>query len=185
MTSWLQATLAGEATAGIANDPATIDAGPNRWYGLDSADTPWYASAGLQLPLFLFFLLVFTVGLATGLSPWSSLKLDGYSGWPRVILIAANLLYLLLIAGTAHLIGYLAFADANNASPDIPFSALLSAMSWLGLALAAALIFFTTKAYRQTGFSRLVRGIYSLVSLSAVGFMLFLIYWGVLGLQLL
>lgn len=184
MTHWLQTTLAGEATAELADDPAMIDARPNHWYGLGSADTPWYASAGLQIPLFLVFLLAFTIGLGTGLSPWSSLKLDGYSGWPRAILIAASLLYLLLMVGVVQLIGYLAFADANNAGPDIPYSTLLTAMSLLGLVLAGALIFFTTKAYRQTGFSRLVRGIYSLVSLAAVGFMLFLLYWGVLGLPL-
>jgi pimeloyl-ACP methyl ester carboxylesterase len=184
MTHWLQATLAGQATDEMAHDPATIGAGANRWYGLGSADTPWYASAGLQLPLFFFFLLAFAVGLGTGLSPWSSLNLSGYSGWPRAILIVASLLYLLLMAGIVHLIGYLAFADANNAGPDIPYSTLLSAMSLLGLVLAGALIFFTSEAYRQVGLSRLARGIYSLVSLAAVGFMLFLLYWGVLGLPL-
>ena len=40
MTHWLQATLAGESTTKIANDTTTIDAGPNRWFGLGSVDTP-------------------------------------------------------------------------------------------------------------------------------------------------
>jgi hypothetical protein len=182
MTAWLQATLAGEATAGMAYEPSAIATGSNHWYGLAAATTPWYASAVFQLSLILFFVLVSIAALVAGLSPKTNLKLESYGRWPRLALIVAGLLNIVLIAGLINVIGYLAFADANNAGPDIPLAGLLALLAWISLPLAAGLIFFAARAYRAGRWSRPTQGIYSLVAVAAVAFAGFLAYWNVLTL---
>ncbi len=184
MTTWLQATLAGEATDVMAHDPAAIETGPNQWYGLAAATTPWYATAALQLSLILFFVLASLAALVAGLSPKTGLKLAGYGRWPRLALIAAGLVNIVLIAGVLNIIGYLAFADANNAGPDIPLAGPLTILAWISLPLAAGLIFFAAQGRRQGQWSRVVSGIYNLIGVTAVVLASFLAYWNVLALPL-
>ena len=176
-----QATLAGEATAESEVNPAAINTGPNHWYGLAAAATPWYASAAFQLSLILFFVLVSLAALAAGLSPRSNLKLATYGRWPRLALAAAGLLTIILVAGVVNIIGYLAFADANNAGPNIPLSAILPLTALTSLGLAAGLIFFTVRRYREAGFRGLAWIVYGLVSAASAGFILFLAYWNILA----
>jgi hypothetical protein len=184
MTAWLKATLAGEATAERAYNPAVTDSGPNHWYGLAAAETPWYATAAFQLSLILFFVLVSLAALAVGLSPRTNLKLGAYGRWPRLALVVNGLLTIVLVAGVLNIIAYLAFADADNAGPDIPLTGPLALLAWISLPLAAGLIFFAVRATRQGQWSRKASGVYSLAAVAAVAFAGFLAYWNVLALPL-
>jgi pimeloyl-ACP methyl ester carboxylesterase len=180
MTAWLQATLAGEATPKMSYDPASIETGSNHWYGLAQATTPWYVSAGFQGSLIFLFIVAFVVALVAGLSPKTDLKLESYGRWPRLTLVAAGLLNIVLMAGLLNIIAYLAFADANNAGPDIPLAGLLAVLAWLSLLLTAGLVFFAVRASRRVAWSRLTRAVYGLVAVAAVIFVGFLAYWNVL-----
>lgn len=181
MIGWLQATLKGQAIAEVTPDKNSLDAGPNRWFGLGSAKRPWYASAAFQLPLMLFFLLVFTVGLVMALTRRFNVRLDRLSGFPRATLLGVSLVNLLLMAGLVNVIAYLAFADANNAGWNIPHSGLLSLLSGASVLLAAGMVLSAVWAYRAGIWRKPVLGLFTGLTLSAVAFVAFLGYWNLLG----
>ena len=180
MLSWLHQTLEGQAAAATAvPSPEAIDTGFNRWYGLGPVATPWYASAAFQLPLMLWFVVVFLAGLGTSLNPRARLDLARWGHGPRLALGLAGLVNLLLLAGLLNVITFLAFADVNGAGPAVPFSGGLPILAGASLVATLGLLFFAAQG--RGAWSRRLWGLYAVMAGTAVAFVPFLVYWHVLG----
>ncbi|MCO6452523.1 MAG: alpha/beta fold hydrolase [Caldilineales bacterium] len=184
MTGWLMAISQNETPPQTTNPGLASPVAGKRWHTLSAAPTSFYASAAMQLPLMLVFLVAFLMGFGLSLFPRANLKLDGYALHPRLFLFSSSLLNLLLFGGLFGVIAYLAFADANNSGPDIPFSAALSVLSLVSLALSAGLAYIAWKAYREQIWSRVVRTLFIISALATLAFLTTLAYWGPLGLPL-
>jgi alpha-beta hydrolase superfamily lysophospholipase len=180
MTTWVL-----DVTQGRLPEPApdlgVVDTGENRWFGLGAARTPWYATFAVQLGLFLFFGVVFGLGLLLALNPRARLALPGVGSLPRVTLLAASVINLLLLAGLLVVLGYLAFADPNGSRPQVPYAGLLAALSGISVLLAAGMVFFALGGRRLQAWTSRVRVVYTLVALAAAGYLAFLLYWNLLG----
>lgn len=156
--------------------PEQIDTSPLRWHGLGPVQTPWYATIAFQGPLMLLFIGLFLAGLIVSINPWALFPENQFGQWPRLVMGLTNLVNLHLMAGLLNAIGFLAFADANGAGPQIPYSELLPVLAGITLALTASLALFAAVSQPVR-----VSGMYRTALVTAVAYIPYLIYWKILG----
>jgi dienelactone hydrolase len=176
VTGWIKAVANGQPVPAMPFPDAYTPTDALHWYGLGAHPTPWYASAGFQLPVILAFLFVFVLALIASLLPW----LEFGGGLPRLVLGLSAAANTSLLAGLLFAIGYLLNADANSAAPAIPLGEWLFPLAWASVVLAGSLAYFWRRARSQSG-NRFGRAVFTLMTLAAWGFIPFLLYWGVLG----
>jgi hypothetical protein len=181
VTSWIPSVARGEPVPEMPASVEDIPAEPLRWYGIGALHTPWYATAGVQLGLILGFLLISLLAVVLSLMPGARLRLPGLRLVPRLVLGLAGAVNLVLVASLLLVINYLLNADASSASPTVPLSKVLPLLSLLSLVLALALAYVAFRAWRGRTWSGVVRVLYTLVTLAALGFVPFLAYWHLLG----
>lgn len=181
MTDWIQ------AQAG-ADDAARPVATPLRPLDGSSEQTlppsAWYSRAGVQLPLFGGFALVFAWALASRRSPLRRAA-GTTAGARRVarLLSGLNLVLLLGIVLVVALAIVLPDVLENVRSGwgvplplrGLPLLGLASAALAVGMALCAGL------AWRRNRWSYRDRVGYTLLSGAALGFVPFLLYWNMIG----
>ena len=180
MTGWVLAVTQGHAPE-QATVVQAVDPGENRWFGLGARPTPWYATFTVQVGLILFFAMSFGLGLLLALNPRVTLALPGVGRLPRMALLTGSAVNLLLLAGLLVVLGFLAFADPNGAGPQVAYAGLLSALSGVSAVLAAVLAYFSARGRRSAAWSRAVRTVYTLAAAASVGYLIFLLYWRLLG----
>jgi hypothetical protein len=181
VTSWIHGVTRGDSVQERFDSVEDIPAEPLRWYGIGAQPTPWYATAGVQLSLVLFFLLVSLLAVVLSLIPGARLPLPQLGIVPRLVLGLAGVVNLVLVASLLLVINYLLNADAASASPAVPLTGALPLLSILSVALALALVYLTFRAWRVGAWSGVVRALYTLVTATALSFIPFLAYWHILG----
>lgn len=180
MTSWALAVTQGRQPE-TATQVAPIDPGENRWFGLGPAATPWYATFVVQVGLILFFGLVFILGLLLALNPRAHLALPGVGSLPRAALLASSVVNLLLLVGLLVVLGFLAFADPNDSGPQVPYTGVLSALSGVSVLLAAGVAYFAVRGRRSELWPKGVRAVYLLAAAASAVYLVFLLYWRLIG----
>jgi hypothetical protein len=142
---------------------------------MGAVPTPWYATVAVQLPLILLFLILFILALVTSLLPSAAMGTTG-----RIILGITAAANSFLMVGLMSTIYYLLYANAESSSPEIPLSGWIFPIAWASVGLAVGMVYLWLKQIRErgTGYSRRM---FAAATVAAVGFIPFLVYWGILG----
>lgn len=179
ITGWIKAVTNGETIPAMPFPDTYTPTENLHWYGIGANHTPWYATAGFQLPVILVFLLAFVSAVIISLLPW--IKFGG--GLPRLMVGLAGAVNTFLLAGLLFAINYLLNADAESFSPVVPLSEWLYPLAWVSVVLTIGLTYFWRKTQSESD-KRFGRVVFTFTTLAAWGFILFLAYWGVLGRRL-
>ena len=152
---------------------------------------PWYETVGFQRALYATFLLMFLMtavawplhALLTRIRRPVDGRTGGSVGVPAVLagllapltagLNALFLLGLLLVLSRA--------LDLDLQFGMPPTVVALLAIPMLTTALALGLVLLAIPVWRMRTLSTFQKGVYSLVTLSALGFLPFIVYWNLLG----
>jgi dienelactone hydrolase len=191
MTAWSLAVTSGKEPASQPEiSSAGIDSEVNRWYGMGNKETPWYGSAPIQLLLILFFTIelllilfftiVFLFAFVVSLMPFSGLQNNKYGHIPRIVLGLSGLLNLSILVSFLIALNFLLNADAEGYFPPVPMIGWLTFAPIVSIALTIVMLFTVQKGRRDAGWSSRVKGFYNLITLTSVGFMLFMGYWGLI-----
>lgn len=180
VTEWMKSVSNGSPPQPVP-EPDLINSGAQRWAGLGAAQTPWYATYGVQIGLMVFFAAVFGAGLLTALNPWAKLALPAMGNLPRAALLLASIVNLALLVGLLAVIAFLAFADANGSGPQVPYAGVLAALAGISVLLAIVLLIFAWSGWQSAVWSAWMRSLYILVAAAAAAYLPFLLYWNLLG----
>ncbi|MBV7336769.1 hypothetical protein KFU94_52770 [Chloroflexi bacterium TSY] len=183
VTEWIHAVLNDQPIPHV-DLPAAADDPALRWYGNAAQQTPWYSTAAVQLPLILLFGFIFLAGAVASLLPQFTLAATNSSWLPKLILGLTCILNLLLLGGTGFVINYLLSADQMSAGPDIPLRIYLFIGALVSTLLAGALCYVGIAVYRRQTAHTISLVTWGFVTLTSIAFVLFLRYWGVLGMPL-
>ncbi len=142
---------------------------------------PWYLAAGFQQSLLFGCIILFaSVLLWTPIGFWLQRRFqEPYADWQRPASWSAGLLSALSLFFLVVFI--VLFSNPKLAFGLPPWIDYLMLLPWVIAVLALALLFFTLLAWRQRAWSLLGRIHYTLVTLAALVFVEWMVYWKLLG----